>query len=188
LATRTCASSAGPGRPRSIGKDGSGGWVIVSHCRQLSFGRTCTTTLKCDGTYSRTSRSSVPMRLSLVLPQAGQAQAASCSTRSRGRCAGSGWRPRRRRAGRSRLVRCRRRLLGLVLRLVRLELADQQLELLDPLRRAAVAGSLQERQLGLQLLDVQGLGVELGLQPSRERPERVGIGGQCGRCQRHGPG
>jgi hypothetical protein len=34
------------------------------------------------------------MRLSLVLPQAGQAQAGSCSTRSRGKCAGSGWRPR----------------------------------------------------------------------------------------------
>jgi hypothetical protein len=94
-----------------------------------------------------------------------------------------------------------RRLLGLLLRLVRLEFADQQLELLDPLRRPAVAGSLQERQLGLQLLDMLassrpladrrprvGLGVELGLQPRCERLERVGIGGQCGRCQRHGAG
>jgi hypothetical protein len=87
----------------------------------------------------------------------------------------------RRRAGRSRLVRRRRRLFRLVLGLVRLELADQQLELLDPLRRAPVARPLQERQLGLQLLDMQRLGIELGLQPGREHPERVRIGGQRGR-------
>ena len=45
---------------------------------------------KCEGTYSKISRSSVPMRLSLVLPQAGQAQAAACSTCSRGKYAGIG--------------------------------------------------------------------------------------------------
>ena len=88
------------------------------------------------------------------------------AARRRAGCFALGWRGRRR--------------LGLVLGLVRLELADQQLELLNPLRRAAVARPLQERQLGLQLLDVQGFRVELGLQPGRERPERVWIGGQPG--------
>jgi len=75
-----------------------------------------------------------------------------------------------------------------VLGFVRLELADQQLELLDPLRRPAVAGPLQERQLGLQLRDVQGFRVELGLQPGRERPERLRIGEQRGRGERHDAG
>jgi hypothetical protein len=70
--------------------------VIVSHARQLIRGRTWTTTLKCEGTYSSTSRSSSPSRLRRALPQAGHTQAASCTTRSRGRWAGSGWRPRRR--------------------------------------------------------------------------------------------
>jgi hypothetical protein len=63
---------------------------MVSQARQLIFGRTWTTTLKCEGTYSSTSRSSVPIRLSFLLPQAGQTHLASCSTRSRGRWAGSG--------------------------------------------------------------------------------------------------
>lgn len=69
-----------------------------------------------------------------------------------------------------------------------LELADQQLELLDRLvellRRTAEPGPAQHRQLGLELLDMQGLGVDLGvaggdrqvllrelrLQSGRERP------------------
>ena len=48
-----------------------------------------------------------------------------------------------------------------------LELADQQLELLDGLvellRRAAEPGPAQHSQLGLELLDMQGLGVDLGV-------------------------
>lgn len=77
-----------------------------------------------------------------------------------------------------------------------LELADQQLELLDRLvellRRTAEPGPAQHRQLGLELLDMQGLGVDLGvaggdrqvllrdlrLQGNRERPQGVDIGGQ----------
>src|SRR5918995_4529360 len=98
LATRTWARRLGPGRPRSIGNDGGGAWVMVSHCRQLILGRTWTTTLKCEGTYSSTSRSSAPTRVSAVLPHVGQAHAGSYTTRSRGRCAGNGCRPRVRRS------------------------------------------------------------------------------------------
>jgi hypothetical protein len=44
-----------------------------------------------------------------------------------------------------------------------LEIADQQLELLDPLRGATEAGALHERERRSQLLDVQRLGVDLGI-------------------------
>ena len=74
-----------PGRPRSIGNVGIGGWVMVSQSRQLILGRAWTMTLKYAGTYSSTSRSSTPIWVRCVPPQEGQAQAASCSTRSRGR-------------------------------------------------------------------------------------------------------
>ena len=100
FATRTCASRPGPGRPRSIGRLGIGGCTIVSQARQLSFGRMWRITLKLEGTYSSTSRSSWPMRLSTVPPQPGQVQAASWVMVSRGKCGGSGlrtgcWRSRR---------------------------------------------------------------------------------------------
>src|SRR5271167_2057205 len=72
FATRTCASRPGPGRPRSIGRLGIGGCTIVSQARQLSFGRMWRITLKLEGTYSSTSRSSWPMRLNTVPPQPGQ--------------------------------------------------------------------------------------------------------------------
>ena len=75
---RTWASRPGPGRPRSIGSEGIGGCVIVSQARQLSFERTCTMALKCEGTYFSTSRASVPITVSFVPPQAGQAHGASC--------------------------------------------------------------------------------------------------------------
>ena len=42
---------ARPRPPRSIGSDGMGACTIVSHDRQLSFGRRCWITLKLDGTY-----------------------------------------------------------------------------------------------------------------------------------------
>src|SRR3954447_982492 len=87
--TSTCAIRLGPGRPRSIGSDGIGACTIVSHDRQLSFGRTCWVTLKLEGTYSSTSRSSCPIRLNVVPPQPGQVQAGSWVTVSRGRWAGS---------------------------------------------------------------------------------------------------
>src|SRR5690349_22908253 len=89
----TCESRPGPGRPRSIGKDGNGACLIVSQCRQLKTSRTCTTTLKLDGTYSRTSvRCSLILR-STVPPQLSQLDPAGCSTSSRGRCGGRGLRP-----------------------------------------------------------------------------------------------
>ena len=87
--TSTCAIRPGPGRPRSIGSDGIGACTIVSHDRQLSFGRTCRITLKQEGTYSSISRSSSPIRLKTVPPQAGQVQGGSWMTVSRGRCPGS---------------------------------------------------------------------------------------------------
>ena len=60
-----------------------------------------------------------------------------------------------------------RRLTSLVLGLCFLEIADQQLELVDPLRGAAEAGPLHQREGRPQLLDVERLGVELGI-PCRE--------------------
>ena len=64
--------------------------TIVSQARQLSLGRTCRITLKLEGTYSSTSRSSCPMRLNRLPPHPGQVQTGSCVMVSRGRCAGSG--------------------------------------------------------------------------------------------------
>ena len=78
------------GATASIGSDGIGGSTMVWQFRQLIFGRAWTMTLKCEGTYSSTSRSSVPISVRLVPPQAGQTQFGSCSTRSRGRWSGSG--------------------------------------------------------------------------------------------------
>lgn len=74
LASSTWASSPWPSLPHSIGRLGIAGWVIVLQSRQLSFGRTWTTTLKCDGTYSSTSRVSSQILRSRSQPQAGQAQ------------------------------------------------------------------------------------------------------------------
>ena len=73
-----------PRTPRSIGNDGSGACMIAAQARQLSFGRTCSTTLKNDGTYSSTSVTSSPILRSTVPLHDAQAGGASCSTRSRG--------------------------------------------------------------------------------------------------------
>jgi hypothetical protein len=54
-----------------------GACTIVSQPRQLIFGRTCTTRLKKDGTYSSTSRSSSPILLNSAPPQHGHEQAGS---------------------------------------------------------------------------------------------------------------
>ena len=64
---------------------GRGACTTVSQARQLIFGRTCSTRLKCEGTYSRTMRSSAPIRPNFVAPQIGQTQGASCMTVSSGR-------------------------------------------------------------------------------------------------------
>jgi len=75
-----------------MGNAGIGRCTTISQARQLSFGRICWITLKLDGTYSSTSRSSCPIRLNTVLPQPGQTQGGSWVIVSRGRCAGSGLR------------------------------------------------------------------------------------------------
>ena len=74
-----------PRRPFSIGSVGMGACTTVSQARQLIFGRTCSTRLKCEGTYSRTMRSSAPIRPNFVAPQVGQTQGASCMIVSSGR-------------------------------------------------------------------------------------------------------
>jgi hypothetical protein len=72
-----------------------------------------------------------------------------------------------------------------------LEIAEQQLQLpevaVELFRGTAKAGPPQRRQLRLQLLDVQGLGIDLCLQQRRESAQRVGIAGQSRGRQSHGP-
>src|SRR5258708_38690847 len=65
-----------------------GACTTVSQARQLIFGRTCSSRLKCEGTYSRTVRSSAPIRPNFVAPQVGQTQGASCTRFSSGRWSG----------------------------------------------------------------------------------------------------
>ncbi len=60
------------------------GFVKASKAR-IAVGRTCCTRLKCEGTYSRTSRSWAPIRPNFVPPQVGQTQGASCTVVSIGR-------------------------------------------------------------------------------------------------------
>lgn len=50
---------------------------------------------------------------------------------------------------------------GLMLGSVLLERADQQLQLLDPFGRPAKPGPPEQGELGFQLLDMQGLAVDL---------------------------
>src|SRR4051812_7218503 len=174
--TSTCATRPGPGRPRSIGREGMGGCTMVSHARQLSFGRTCRITLKLEGTYSSTSRSSWPMRLNTVPPQPSPCDpCAKHSVAPPPKGAGAGRRVgdglarqmRRQRTTHRRLARAR---FGRVpadgvgcgsafgFGLVGLELADQQFELLDLsielLRGPTEPGPPQHCQLYFELLDV----------------------------------
>ena len=71
-----------------------------------------------------------------------------------------------------------------------LQIADDQLQEIDLaielLGRLAIAGSAQGRQLRLQLLYMQGLGVEFRLQQRREGAKLVRITGQVLGRQRHG--
>ena len=90
---------------------------------------------------------------------------------------------------RSRRRRVRRLLSRLVRRLGFLDVADRLFEPVDLsvelLRRLAEAGAAQRRQLRLQLLDMQRLGVELGLQSRRERAQRVRVRRQFRSGERH---
>src|SRR5512134_1982925 len=89
LPNRTIASNPAPARPRAIGWKGAGGWVIRSHARQLNFSRTVWITFHCRGITSSVSVTSSPSLTSLPW-QHGQTEGATMTTRSRGRCAGSG--------------------------------------------------------------------------------------------------
>jgi hypothetical protein len=66
---------------------------MASHLRQENFSRTCWITFHCDGTNSSVSVTSSPSFRSAP-PQQGQIDGAECTTRSRGRCSGSGRRAR----------------------------------------------------------------------------------------------
>lgn len=99
LPTITCASNAGPARPRGMGRLGARAWKMDSHWVQASFGRTVRMTLKRPGTYSKWCDTSAP-RLRRRPPQAVQPQAWPCASWcavvvsgritccSRGRCSG----------------------------------------------------------------------------------------------------
>ncbi len=67
-----CASKPGPARPRAIGCDGAGGWVIASQDRHENFSRTCWITFHCRGITSNVSVTSSPS-LCRTPPQHGQA-------------------------------------------------------------------------------------------------------------------
>ena len=89
LASRMVASSSGPARPRAMGWNGAGGWLMVSHARQAMRSRTVWTTFQCRGTTSRVSVTSSPSLDSRPW-QHGQEVGPGITTRSRGRCAGNG--------------------------------------------------------------------------------------------------
>ncbi len=89
FASRIMASRFGPARPRAIGWNGAGGWVIASQERQENRSRTVWITFHCRGTTSSVSVMSSPSLASRP-PQQGQAAGAGMTTRSRGRCCGKG--------------------------------------------------------------------------------------------------
>ena len=60
MAASTSASRFGPARPRAIGCEGAGGWLIASQARQETFSRTCSTTFQRRGTHSKVSVTSSP--------------------------------------------------------------------------------------------------------------------------------
>jgi hypothetical protein len=70
-----------------------------------------------------------------------------------------------------------------------LQVADQEFELLDLavelLGLLPEPGAPEHGELRLQLLDMQGLGVELGLQSLRKQAQLFGIGRQSRGRQRH---
>jgi len=79
--TSTWACKPGPGRPRSMGRDGSDAWTKRSQPVQASRGRTIRFTMKRPGTYSSSSVTSSPIRRSLP-PQSAQVSAAGPSSTS----------------------------------------------------------------------------------------------------------
>src|SRR4029079_16286385 len=72
FSARIIANRLGPADPRAIAWNGAGGWVIVSHDRQLNFSRTCSVTNHFRGMTSSVSVTSSPIFESLLPPQHGQ--------------------------------------------------------------------------------------------------------------------
>src|SRR4051812_12982554 len=83
------ASRSGAARPGEMGWNGAAGWVILSHERQENFSRTVWITLLLRGMLSSVSVIISPSLASLP-PQQGHVVGDASTTRSRGRCAGSG--------------------------------------------------------------------------------------------------
>ena len=91
------ASRLGPAQPRGVGWNGAGGWLIFSQSRHVNFSRTVWITFHWRGMTSSVSVTSSPILESFCEPQHAQASGGVTTTRSRGRCAGNGLRPNRRR-------------------------------------------------------------------------------------------
>jgi hypothetical protein len=83
------ASRFGPALPRAMGWNGAGGCVMASQARQVNFSRTVCTTFHWRGMTSSVSVIVSPSLASLP-PQHGHAAGPGITTRSRGRCSGSG--------------------------------------------------------------------------------------------------
>lgn len=72
--TSTWARGPGPGRPRSMGREGGGAWTNRAQQAQVGRGRTIRFTMKRPGTYSSSSATSWPIRRRRP-PQPAQASA-----------------------------------------------------------------------------------------------------------------
>jgi hypothetical protein len=130
--------------------------------------------------------------LRIAPPQAGQTHDGACTTSVRGRCSGSGRRPRRRftcSSGRRFVWAFARRLVFFQFFQRQLELADHAAELL---RGPAEALPAQAGDVQLQRLDFEGLGDQtgarrraLGRLDGDQRPQRLGIIGKDGTLDRH---
>jgi hypothetical protein len=153
--------------------------MMVSQARQLSFGRTCSITLNEEGTYlgdvvgdpAQHGPAATAAGCRRLVHQAlarqvrGQRLAAA-------RLAVGGLGPRRGRSIAPGLLDPRG-----TLRQSLLEVAEQELELLDLavelFRGAAEARAAEHRQLRLEVLDLNRLGVQLGV-AHRDRPLALG--------------
>jgi hypothetical protein len=85
------ASRLGQASPRGTGGNGAGDCEIVPHSRQEKRSRTVWIAFQVCGATSSVSVTSSPSFDSLWQAQHGQAEGAAITTRSRGRCPGSGF-------------------------------------------------------------------------------------------------
>ena len=86
------ASRLGPTQPRGVTWNGAGGSLIRSQSRHVIFSRTCWMTFHWRGITSSVSVTVSPSLRRRVPPQQAQAVGPGTRTRSRGKCAGNGWR------------------------------------------------------------------------------------------------